>query len=314
MKKTVIVCFAFSVLSVFLPEICAADVITLKGGARYEGRIIDVDEGHLLLEERAGLIWSFSSSHISTIELKPFEPSEASSLNFPVTFFAKFLAEINAFDRLVLEKGAGFLGIVEKETTEAVYLSLLLEKMGIGIVEFEREGIVGIEGSYGIKRLLAKLYFKWRYFVNDFRLFMKKTVLRENLSTVDGAPIHEFMKELELKELKDSIGGRRVFTPRTLKKFLGPDRSLRGNRHEKGVEERCLFLGMDRGDVKSILGDPPRVSGKRAEESWSYPTGLTAIFHGDRLIGYTKKNREKILGGIDRYFRDKIAGGPAVLR
>jgi len=288
-------------------EMCTSDIITLQSGQIHEGKIRDVTPDQLLFEakqDKGTCVFSFNKKDIDKIKLKPFEFPEKYIILKLASFRMK--VGIRIFDELIREKGSSFFGTVEIETPQVVYFSLLLED-GIGIVGFDRNEIVGIEGSRGFGKLLGKFYFRFRYFLYDLRIFVKEIFLKINPSTVGDKPIYEWMKEMGLNGSENTIGGRKIFTLRSLKSFLGGYYSLGADeRYNLGAKEGFLILGMNHDQVKSILGDTAIVSIKNEKEYWNYPNKFEVTFHNGRLIGYTKKNRGKILEDTNLFFGDKI--------
>ncbi|MCK5450685.1 MAG: hypothetical protein KAI70_02825 [Candidatus Omnitrophica bacterium] len=305
-RRVLCVCFVFIVTCVFLSRQCSADVIVSTSMEKYQGKIIDVKPNQLLLavrEDDKVCVMSFEKDKIHKIEVEHFTFSEkfASIRLIPVNSSMK----AKLFDEIVLEKGASFSGLMEIEAPEAVYFSLLSEG-GVGIVEFRRDGIVGVQVACGFKRVLAKLYFWWKYFVCNCVEFMDRRKDKLNTSTIDGKPICEWKEQLEQEEIGAVVGKRRIFTPRALKEFLGGYYLLdEDERYELGVRDKYLILGMNHNYVKSILGESPNVSSEGRKEYWNYPNGSAVTFHRGRLVGYTRNSREAILRETELYFGEK---------
>ena len=294
---------------IFLSSHSIADVITLRGGEKYQGMIVKAEPQQLLFqaEDRDGIcVFSFHDSKIYSIELEPYEFSKKYVHLRLFPFWLRI--DIKIFDELILDKGYSFFGLVEMETPKAAYFSLLT-KSGIGIVEFKRDEIVGLERAPCLGRLLARAYFWWRYFLYDLNLWIKNLFLKMNPSTIDNKPIYEWKMELESQELDYSVQGRRIFTPRSLKTFLGGYYSLGVDERCKlfGTKEKYLFLEMKKDLVKSMLGENADIEVAKDKEYWSYPNGFGVIFYKDRLFGYTKCCRKKTINDVYRYFGDKIS-------
>jgi hypothetical protein len=306
-RKKALICIVFSMLMTFFLQGAAfPDIVTLKDSyEKYEGNIIDVQRDGLLLESPQGCTWSFSGDKIGSIELKLFNVPVPHSQNIPGGFLEKRFARKAVFDRLTLKEGGSFLGAVEVETPEAVYFSLLTTA-GIAIVEFKRNEVEGVARSYGAKRKAAELYFRWRYFLHDLKLVMSKKE-EEGISSDDY--LQDYIYDVEVEGFEGGPGQRRVFTLRSLRKFLGKEyRYSDEERYAIGVKRKKLMLGMPPECTDAMFGKPlvVRHMDGKGDEYRSYPNGFAAVFHDGKLFKYTKKSREKITEDVNRYFGDKV--------
>ncbi len=286
--------FLGCLIVILFAEIGAADTLVLRGGDKIYGLILDAKEDAVLFKSANAegvFVSSYSKTEIYSIELKEF--------TFPEEFMI--------YDRLVLRGGTSFLGKVEVETPDALYFSLKLDD-GVGIVEFDRDNVVAIEGTYGIKKFFGTMYYKWKYFVYDFVEFTNKKLSVAGQSTVGGVSLQNFLMDIEKEEAASGeVGERRTFTPRTLKIFLGANYFVnRDALYELGVQEKQVLMGMNKLQVGSILREIPAIKQNGDIEKWSYPSGITVDFHMEKVSGYTKKNREKIVQDVKRYYGDKL--------
>ncbi|MDD5634197.1 MAG: hypothetical protein PHW46_02855 [Candidatus Omnitrophica bacterium] len=271
----------------------SADVVYMRTGAKYEGLIIDADENEILFKARNDgkyFIGSFYKKDIENLELAPY--------NFP--------EKATMFDELIFEKGADLEGRVEIETPDAVYFSLHL-KGGVGIVEIKRSSILGIEGAYGLRNNMAKTYFRSLYFLYDAKQSLQRAIKERKISAFTKSPSSGLDNASGTDQLDNIVAGRKVFLPRSLKNFLGEKYSLtKDQQYELGVKGKYLVLGMDKEQIKAVLGDPGERENGKVKEYWVYPNGVTVVLFKDKLVGYTKKNRKKILEDVNKFYGDKI--------
>lgn len=302
-----IICF-LALISFSSQYCCAFADIVVVNNTVYQGSIVDVSKDNMLFmahERHEKCVLSFHRKNIKAIVLKTFQfPPQTILIKF---FFFTIPVSMEAFDRLIVEDGSCFAGSVEIETGQAVYLSLLLEK-GMGIVEFEKNEIVGILGAVGWRRLLGRLYFKFKYFVYDVRYLFRRMFERRNASTIQGKSIAEWKTSLKQEEAGRNIGKRRMFTPETLKAFLGGYYSLaEKDRYDQAVKNGYLLLGMPKKDVNSVMGLKRSEEFRDGKERWSYPDGMELVLYRNRLVGYTKNSREKILHKIFKYYAELVS-------
>jgi hypothetical protein len=304
---TIIEVFPDNILIESDKRLSRSDIIITKGGDEYHGTIMEVSPGNILIEtdKRGFCILSLESECIAQIVMEEYKWPVKDIQIWIHPFYVK--VPLSIFDELFLIKGGRYFGMVEMETKNAIYFSLFLRR-GTGIVEFEKDSVVGLKGSYGFNKLIARFYFWWKYFLYDLKIHWHRFRYRVNPSEIDGVPIYEWLKETEKQEIASVVGGRKVFTRRTLREYLDdyPKEEEDGKSIEPTVAGQYLILGMKKDEVESILGKPEKTPKNKNTEVWVYDGSFELVFYKQQLISYMEKSRKEIISELKSLFGDKI--------
>lgn len=284
----------------FFVNTSLADVIELKNGDVLEGRIVGVDQNQILAEVTMNgdiLTSSFEGSQIARIKLEPFE--------LPL--------KLVIFDRLYLGKAGYFSGLIELEMPDAIYFSLLL-KQGSAIVRFSQNEIIGVERSYGFKRVLAKAFFGFKRTAHRVKIFFLETVGRKRTKKITEGDAEDALNRIEEKKQRSKINDitaqvrngditqqeaakmiedlafeKKVYSiedfQKAFKKYLNMDE---GELFQLGVKEKSLMLGMLPEQVIMIWGEPIDIKKASGLDTWYYPEGYEAVFYDGKLVSYSK--------------------------
>jgi len=302
--------FLTVIVFLLLANVSLADVITLKSGDVLEGNIVDVNSNEVLIKAKMNndiMICSFEKPQIAEIRLKPYE----------------FPTKITIFDKITLRKGENFLGLVELGMPDAIYFSLLL-KQGQGIIRFSREEIVGIDGSYGFRKILAEIYFWWKKFTYKVKRFFLEVLWKKKIHRLTNKNILQILEKLDIEEreknideimdklrnekitpeeadkmMQDVTERRREYNledfEKTFRKYLKMEK---GKLYKLGIEEKSLMLMMDCDQVKLAWNEPIDIKYEDKKEYWYYLNGNRVVFKDGKLIGYTKR-----IGSIPKLLR-----------
>ena len=291
--------FLLVVFLFFLSSICFGDVIILERGEKLEGKIINADSEKILFKakiEKDAIVCSFDKQQITKIKLSPYE--------FPTQF--------TIFDKFNFKVGDYWFGLVELETPEAIYFSLAMDT-GVGIVELPRRLFIGIDGTYGYRKMLAKIFFFWRNLICDLKFFISKAIYKKDM-TLDMKIFNQIAnkikqekwdkeianiakeardKGLSEEEIKQKIMAAKieykVYRPKVFKKeFKRYLASEKNELYELGVKNKCVMLEMNSDYVKRISGSPSEKIRKYGKEYWEYNNGDVVIFRNGKVVSYSK--------------------------
>lgn len=274
-------------LTVFFCSVCRADTITLKTGYKSDGSIIGVNADSLVFKSgavKSYFVTVYNKSDIESIKLEP----------------SKSFEEFSVFDRMIFKNGSVLYGLVEAETARAVYFSIKLDG-GIAILEYNKETIAELDGTYGIKKILGKAYFKWKYFLYDLKLLLGK------IRSKDSSTLNSFLYDIK-SGVFDVPDMSKALTPEKFRELIKSGGiSTAGIQYVDAVKNRKVLIGMPEKTVRGILGEPNSKKQRGDLYEWSYLSGETVKLHIGRVIGYSAKNREKIESEVRLYFSDKIS-------